>query len=128
MTVRVEVRSETGTSRDPAKVRIYENDNLVSEVTAKIEPEQGADGGWYHCVTLEKQEQKDRKTLFQIVLGQDGDDYVGGSAEDLIKAMEIANNFAKKVNGRPIASNTTYIYVLTPAGDRINVPYQTISK
>ena len=52
--VRVEIRSEAGTSSDPARVRIYEHDRLVAEIIAKIEPKQGADGGWYHCVTLEE--------------------------------------------------------------------------
>lgn len=56
MAVRVEVRSESGTSRDPAKVSVYENGHLVAEVIAEIELKQGADGGWYHCVILRKQE------------------------------------------------------------------------
>ena len=55
MAVRVEVKSETGTSRDPAKVLVYEDDRLVTEVVAKVEMKQGADGGWYYCVTLKKQ-------------------------------------------------------------------------
>lgn len=54
MAVRVEVKSEIGTSREPAKVFVYEDDLLVAEVTAEVEPKQGADGGWYHCVTLRK--------------------------------------------------------------------------
>ena len=66
--------------------------------------------------------------MFQVVLGQDGDDYVGGSAKDLVKAMEIADGYAKQINEQPIAERTTYIYVLTPAGERINVPYQTLSR
>lgn len=56
MAVRVEVKSEVGTSRDPAKVLVYEDNRLVAEVIAEIELKQGADGGWYHCVTLRKQE------------------------------------------------------------------------
>lgn len=55
MAVRVEIKSEIGTSRDPAKVSIYENDRLLAEVIAEIELKQGADGGWYHCVTLRKE-------------------------------------------------------------------------
>ena len=56
MSVRVEVNSEIGTSRDPAKVSVYEDDRLIAEIIAKIEHKQGADGGWYPCVTLKKQE------------------------------------------------------------------------
>jgi len=55
MAVRVEVISETGTVREPAKVSVYEDNRLVAEVFAKVELKQGADGGWYHCVTLNKQ-------------------------------------------------------------------------
>jgi len=53
--VRVEVRSEVGTSREPAKVLVYSNEWLVAEVIAEVELKQGADSGWYHCVTLKKQ-------------------------------------------------------------------------
>lgn len=60
MAVRVEVRSEIGTSRDPAKVLVYEDDRLVAEVIAELELKQGADGGWYHCVTLRNQEQSSK--------------------------------------------------------------------
>ncbi len=52
--VRVEIRSEVGTSREPAKVLVYDNEHLVAEVLAEIELKQGADSGWYHCVTLKK--------------------------------------------------------------------------
>ena len=55
MAVRVEFESESGTSRDPAKVLVYEDDHLVAEVIAEVELKPGADGGWYHCVTLKKQ-------------------------------------------------------------------------
>src|SRR3989344_767689 len=54
MAVRVEVKSESGCSSEPAKVLVYENDQLVAEVIAKVELKQGADDGWYHCITLEK--------------------------------------------------------------------------
>jgi len=54
MAVRIETKSEAGTSREPAKVSVYEDDRLVAEVIAEIELKQGADGGWYHCVTLKK--------------------------------------------------------------------------
>ena len=55
MAVRVEVKSEIGISRDPAKVLVYEDDRLVAEVIAEVELKQGANGGYYHCVTLKKQ-------------------------------------------------------------------------
>lgn len=60
--VRVKIKSKSVTSREPAKVLIYEDDQLVAEVIAKIEMKQGADGGWYHCVTLRKQEQSSLMT------------------------------------------------------------------
>ena len=47
MAIRVEVESEIGTSCNPAKVLIYEDDDLVVTVIAEVEPKQGADGGWY---------------------------------------------------------------------------------
>lgn len=56
MSIRVDIKSEAGISHDPAKVFVYENDCLVAEVIAEVELKQGADGGWYHCVTLKKQE------------------------------------------------------------------------
>lgn len=56
MAVEVEVKSEIGTSRDPAKVSVYENGHLIAEVIAEIELKQGADGGLYYCVTLRKRE------------------------------------------------------------------------
>ena len=52
MAVRVEVQSEAGTSRNPAKVLVYEDNRLVATVIAEVELKLGADGGWYHCVTL----------------------------------------------------------------------------
>lgn len=57
MAIRVEVRSEVGTSRDPAKVLVYEDNRLVAEVIVEVELKQGADDGYYHCVTLREQEQ-----------------------------------------------------------------------
>ena len=54
--VRVEVESESGTSHRPARVLVYKDDQLVAEVVAEIELKQGADGGFYHCVTLKKQQ------------------------------------------------------------------------
>lgn len=56
MAVRVEVKSEIATSSEPAKVIVYEDGRLVAEIVAEVELKQGADGGYYHCVTLKKQE------------------------------------------------------------------------
>ena len=53
MAVRIDIQSESGTSNDPARVRVYENNTLVAERIARIEPMQGADGGWYRCIELE---------------------------------------------------------------------------
>ena len=55
MSVRVEIKSEVATSSDPAKVSVYEDNRLVAEVIAEVEQKQGADGGYYPCVTLKKQ-------------------------------------------------------------------------
>lgn len=54
MAVRVELKSQIGTSWDPAKVLVYEDDRLVAEVIADIEHKMGADGNFYPCVTLVK--------------------------------------------------------------------------
>ena len=54
--VRVVIESEVGTSRRPARVLVYEGGGLVAEVIAEVELKQGADGGYYHCVTLKKVE------------------------------------------------------------------------
>lgn len=56
MAIRVEVKSESAISRDPAKVSVYEDDRLVAEVIGEVEFKLGADGGWYPCVALKKQE------------------------------------------------------------------------
>jgi len=42
MAVRVNFESESGTSRDPAKVLVYEDDHLVVEVIAEVELKPGA--------------------------------------------------------------------------------------
>ena len=55
--VRVELRQEVATSPKLARVLVYEDDAVVAEVVADIELKQGADDGWYHCVTLKLQEQ-----------------------------------------------------------------------
>lgn len=55
MAIRVEIESEEATSeRHSARVLVYEGNQLVTEVIAKVEPKKGADGGLYPCVTLEK--------------------------------------------------------------------------
>lgn len=55
MAIRVEIESETATSKRPGYVLVYEDDCLVAEIHARVELKKGADGGHYHCVTLEKQ-------------------------------------------------------------------------
>ncbi len=52
--VRVEIRSEIAVSDRPAQALVYVNDQLVAEVIGEVELKPGADGGWYHCVTLRK--------------------------------------------------------------------------
>lgn len=52
--IRVEIESEEGTSHRPARMRVFEEEKLVAEVIAEVELKQGADGGYYHCVTLKK--------------------------------------------------------------------------
>lgn len=54
--VRVEVESEGAISSRPARVLVYEDDQLVAAVVAKVELKQGADGGYYPCVILRKTE------------------------------------------------------------------------
>lgn len=66
MAVRVEIVSEEGTSPDPARVLIYENDRLITEVIAAVEPKQGADGGYYPCVTLTQKEQPQTSPRFVV--------------------------------------------------------------
>ena len=54
MSIRVEIESEDNISNRPARVVVYENDRVVQEVIAEVNLKPGADGGWYHCVTLKK--------------------------------------------------------------------------
>ena len=54
-TVRVETESEVATSRRPARVLVYENEQLVAEIIATIELKQGADGGYYNCIVFATQ-------------------------------------------------------------------------
>ena len=52
--VRVELESQVGTSHDPARVRVYQGDQLVTEIVASIDYKQGADGRYHSCVILTK--------------------------------------------------------------------------
>ena len=52
MAIRVELESQKGTSNEPARVLIYENDKLIAEIIAKVEMKLGADYGKYPCVEL----------------------------------------------------------------------------
>lgn len=54
--IRVDIESEVATSDRPARVLVYERDRLVAEVIAEVELKPGADGGYYHCVTLKKRQ------------------------------------------------------------------------
>jgi len=54
--IRVDIESEVGTSDRPARVLVYNGDQLVVEVVAEVELKQGADSGYYPCVTLKKTE------------------------------------------------------------------------
>lgn len=54
MAIRIEIESEIAVSDRPARVLVYENDQLVGEIIAEVELKQGADDGYYHCVTLKK--------------------------------------------------------------------------
>mgnify|MGYP001608737053 FL=1 len=54
--IRIVTESETGTSRNPARVLIYEEDKLVAEVVARTSLQQGADGGYYDCIILESKQ------------------------------------------------------------------------
>lgn len=56
MSIRVDIKSEAGASRDPAKVLVYEDDLLVVEIIAEVGLKRGADGGYYHCVVFKKKE------------------------------------------------------------------------
>ena len=55
--VRVEIENEVATSEKPARVLVYDDeDKLIAEIVASRVREQGADGGSYVCVKLEKKE------------------------------------------------------------------------
>jgi len=50
--VRVELRQESATSREPARAYIFFGERIIAIVEAKVENKMGADGGYYPCVTL----------------------------------------------------------------------------
>lgn len=54
MAIKIETQSEEATSKEPARVLVYDNDALVGEIIVRVEKKRGADGGYYDCVTLEK--------------------------------------------------------------------------
>ncbi len=56
MAIRIEIKSESGCCREPAGVKIYNNNQLITEVIAVVEPKEGADGGYYDCVTLRRKD------------------------------------------------------------------------
>lgn len=54
--ISVNVRSETATSRKSARVIVYKNNTPIAEIEARIDLEQGADGGQYNVVKLKRKE------------------------------------------------------------------------
>ena len=54
MAIRVEIQNEAVILGHQARVLIFEDDKLVAEVVAKIEPQIGADDNYYPGVTLER--------------------------------------------------------------------------
>jgi hypothetical protein len=54
MGVRVEIISQSGTSHEPARARIYEGSQLIAEVVGIVDFQSGADGNLYPCVKLEQ--------------------------------------------------------------------------
>lgn len=52
--VRVEIQQEEAISRKPARVIVYQDEKPVAEVIAEVKLKQGADGDFYHCVTLKR--------------------------------------------------------------------------
>ncbi|MBU6501095.1 MAG: hypothetical protein KGJ89_03130 [Patescibacteria group bacterium] len=50
--IRIALKQEEGISKDPARVLIYKDNELLAEVIAEIELKRGADNGFYNCVTL----------------------------------------------------------------------------
>ncbi|MDD5569243.1 MAG: hypothetical protein PHG23_02410 [Candidatus Pacebacteria bacterium] len=54
MAVKVKFESEQVACNVPASVRVYDNDNLVAEITGTVEKQTGIDGGKYPAVKLTK--------------------------------------------------------------------------
>jgi hypothetical protein len=58
--------------------------------------------------------------MFQVILGQEGDDYVGSSRKSLSEAVKDAEMFLKQLGENKLG---TYIYILTPDGTRLYPPW-----
>ena len=56
--VRVVLESEAATSCSPARVLVYKDKQLVTEIIAEIESEMGADGGFYSVVKLREKKEE----------------------------------------------------------------------
>ena len=52
--VRVECRSESGTGEQQAEVVVYDGDRVCVRIVGRVGRGQGADGGWYPLVELER--------------------------------------------------------------------------
>lgn len=59
--IRVELAQESVVSNTPASVRVYQGEELVTEVVAEIVLQQGADGGHYNAVALVENQPEDPK-------------------------------------------------------------------
>lgn len=59
--------------------------------------------------------------MYQVVLGQDNDDFVGAESDDPWEAKRAAEDWLKKIkkNGA-----STYVYIVTPAGSRVYPPFE----
>ncbi|MDO8516025.1 MAG: hypothetical protein Q7S28_02120 [bacterium] len=60
--------------------------------------------------------------MFKVYLGQDGADAFYGKAKILAEALKMAKKLDKKTTD-PIRSRS-YIFIVTPKGKRISVPYK----
>jgi hypothetical protein len=58
--------------------------------------------------------------MFEVILGQEGDDYVGSSRRNLTEAIKDAEMFLKQLGENKLG---TYIYISTPEGTRLNPPW-----
>lgn len=59
---------------------------------------------------------KARKT-YQVILGQDNDDYVGGETSTLDEAVHIARRYYDQIKKGLLP---TYIYIVKPDGERLD--------